>query len=508
MWRGTFAGSPVAIKICSLTPRHPSDDSRAAIQHFRRETTRYYHLRHPCIVQFFCVVHHNPSNHLLLVTELMKGGSLYHALEKLRRAGAKALPLSALLRTCTHIANGLAYLHASNFSFGDLKSMNVLLSEQPDTKRHTFSPGTQAKLCDFGLSRNLDRLIPMETHVPARNGPAGTYAYLAPEAFSGLPVDDTHAPKAADVYALAIVLWELATLRSPWPQKQPLQLFRLVVKEGQRPTWPSRNTLPAGFIRLVERCWLQDAAKRPTADQVARGLATLLDAFGDTAATPSSPVIRSSAFTRHSVSSLHSKEAMRVAFGADLLSEDVDGLSSDRLDDIDLEQYGGGNGHWQGYDGEPQTGGLESITDDLVDVVVDVDDDDDRLDDAHDFESFAYATMVEGAAEAKQMPTILLAKPLRRDGKLGMLDAIKNMDSTIKDMDGMKDMANVTHMTTSSVESSSAAGSNASSAARLRKYSIPSVACGIDEELQALERESEVGVDSVGVSMFARPHFR
>lgn len=321
VWRGTFAGSPVAIKVCPLSPPTETPTSRAAIQHFRRETARYHHLRHPCIVQFFCVVHHTPTNSLLLVTELMKGGSLYHALKTLRRIGVSQLPLVAVLRVASHVANGLAYLHASGFSFGDLKSMNVLLSEPPDVQRRSFARTTQAKLCDFGLSRRLDRLLPAETHVPARCGPAGTFAYLAPEAFAGLPVSDANAPKAADVYALAIVLWELATVRSPWSGKQPLQLLRLVAKEGCRPPWPDHHALPPGLIHLVEACWQQKARLRPTAAQVAAGLAAMLDAVVD---APGSPVELSqpAVFRRSSVSSFtDSKQALTRTFGVDLLAD-------------------------------------------------------------------------------------------------------------------------------------------------------------------------------------------
>lgn len=280
---GTFSGSPVAIKVCAA-PK-PSDNTSAltSVHHFRRETARYHHLRHPCIVQFFCVVHHAPSNNLLLVTELMRGGSLFQALRILRRLGVLSLPLPTLLRLATHIANGLAYLHASSFSFGDLKSMNVLLSEPVDVTRKMIRPSTQAKLCDFGLSRNLKRLVP--GHDPpgtSSKGPVGTYAYLAPESFTNQYTTDPDAAKAADVYALAIVLWELASLQPPWPNRQPLQLVRLVAKERRRPTWPNKMDLPSNYIKLVQRCWGHEPTQRPTAQIVARELAGMMNELGST----------------------------------------------------------------------------------------------------------------------------------------------------------------------------------------------------------------------------------
>lgn len=211
----------------------------------------------------------------------MKGGSLFSGIAALRNAGFDRLPTENMLRVAQHVTHGLAYLHATAFSFGDLKTLNVLLSAPPDVDNGVLPVGTQAKLCDFGLSRNLKHLVaqgdrrlrPDETQIPARHGAAGTFAYLAPEAFAGLPTDDADAPKRADVYALGVVLWELATLRKPWPGKRPLQLIGLVGREGRRPEWPDDvRYLPDGFVELVERCWAQDPIERPTVDEVAHEL--------------------------------------------------------------------------------------------------------------------------------------------------------------------------------------------------------------------------------------------
>lgn len=159
--------------------------------------------------------------------------------------------------------------------------MNVLLSEEVDIPNASFPPTLQAKLCDFGLSRNLKHLVdaksdprPDETPIPGRKGPAGTFAYMAPEAFGGLPVNDADAPKRADIFALGVVLWELATLRCPWPGKQPMQLIPLVREQGNRPDWTAEELrdLPTEYVQLVQHCWHQDALQRPTVDEVAHRL--------------------------------------------------------------------------------------------------------------------------------------------------------------------------------------------------------------------------------------------
>lgn len=298
VYRGTYAGSPVAIKVCPIAST--SSGNNTAFQHFKRETERFNQIRHPSIVQFFCVVHDAPSSKLYLVTELMKGGSLYHGLQILRRKGFNSLPLAAMLHIAMHISNGLAYLHACAFSFGDLKTMNILLSEPVDVRHGSFTPTTHAKLCDFGLSRNLDRMVRSESVGSSGQGPAGTYAYLAPEAFSKMPVGDARAAKAVDVYALGVVLWELATLQTPWQGKQALQLIRLVVNEGRRPEWPARCTAPQRLRDLITMCWHADPSKRPSSQTAADELARMADDWcssnrkpvEDTRNVPEPPVLR------------------------------------------------------------------------------------------------------------------------------------------------------------------------------------------------------------------------
>lgn len=284
VYRGLFAGCPVAIKVCPLSSTSPK--SRSAAVQFRRESARYATLRHPCITQFFCSLHHSQSNSLLLVTELMRGGSLYDSLSSLRRARVSCLPNESILRIALQITNGLAYLHASKFSFGDLKSMNILLSEHVDVKRAAFAQGTHAKLCDFGLSRNLTHLVPTKSHpspdetvIPGRHGPAGTFAYLAPEAFAGMPTDDPEAPKNADVYALGVVLWELATLKRPWIGLGMLQLVKIVAKEKKKLSWTEKDKqrLPEAYIDLVESCWNTNPRERPSAEHIGNQLERMYD---------------------------------------------------------------------------------------------------------------------------------------------------------------------------------------------------------------------------------------
>ncbi|KAJ1495915.1 kinase-like domain-containing protein, partial [Baffinella frigidus] len=81
----------------------------------------------------------------------------------------------------------------------DVKPENLLLAAG-DVSR----PGA-VKLCDFGLARTRDSEVLNMTTA------AGTLSFIAPEVHRGEGVDEK-----CDVYALAILTWELASLQRPF----------------------------------------------------------------------------------------------------------------------------------------------------------------------------------------------------------------------------------------------------------------------------------------------------
>ena len=104
---------------------------------------------------------------LMMVMELVVGGTLHHAL-----GTTPVLSIEARAGYLLDVVNGLAALHRCRpfpIVHGDLKSMNVLLS----------ADRTTAKVCDFGLAKAA---VTMATSTGAPNGGAGgTVGFRAPE---------------------------------------------------------------------------------------------------------------------------------------------------------------------------------------------------------------------------------------------------------------------------------------------------------------------------------------
>jgi hypothetical protein len=78
---------------------------------------------------------------------------------------------------------------------------------------------------------------------------------LAPELFS-----DAVLSEKADVYAFAMVLWEMLTEKKPYVGKTHLQVA-MGVCHGERPDLPP--FAPPGLKALIRKCWAGDPGKRP-----------------------------------------------------------------------------------------------------------------------------------------------------------------------------------------------------------------------------------------------------
>ncbi|RAL40211.1 hypothetical protein DM860_008351 [Cuscuta australis] len=144
-------------------------------------------MRHPNLVTLYgCTSKHGPE--LLLVYEYVPNGTLSDHLHGKWSNGTRRLQWQTRMDIAVETARALAYLHASGIIHRDVKTSNILLT-------NNFS----VKVADFGLSR----LFPSDvTHVST--GPQGTPGYVDPEYHKCYHLTDK-----SDVYSFGIVLIEL-----------------------------------------------------------------------------------------------------------------------------------------------------------------------------------------------------------------------------------------------------------------------------------------------------------
>jgi len=169
--------------------------------------------------------------------ELVEAGSLYDAIHTNRHPALREV--SVRLRVALEVASALAYLHHRGVVHKDVKSFNVLLTQD-----------FHAKLCDFGLARLKSTLN------TGRLQHAGTPAYMAPELFR-----QGHYTEKVDVFAFAVLLWELLTLEVPFDGLDAL-LIRPKVESGAPLHVPSAGC-PPDIRQLLHECWSVDGDQRP-----------------------------------------------------------------------------------------------------------------------------------------------------------------------------------------------------------------------------------------------------
>jgi serine/threonine protein kinase len=203
------------------------------LKSFEREVVVLATLNHPALLKFVGAIDSPP---FCIITEWMSGGTLYNDLHKSHRLDATQLTIAAI-----DIARGMNFLHSMSIIHRDMKSLNVLLTGDG-----------YARICDFGFSRSLSSRDQRMTNN------IGTPHWMAPEILAGNGVYD----EKVDVYAYAVVLWEILTKKVPYGLMESAQIVTQVAMNDIRPPIP--KTTPKPIQNFITDCWARDPESRPT----------------------------------------------------------------------------------------------------------------------------------------------------------------------------------------------------------------------------------------------------
>lgn len=224
-----------------------------------REARHAASLRHAAFVKVHAI--ESDGSNQFIVMELVHGRTLKSAL-----ADGKP-PLATALDWVGQIADAMAAAHASGLVHGDLKPTNLMI--EADGK---------IRILDFGLALRQDTLA---TATLPTGEPQGTIAYMAPERLLGAQPD-----ARADVYALGVILYEMACGKRPFATLSGLALAAAQVQTSSD-GWDYPDTLSAPIIALIRSMTAQRAEHRVAQmAEVLRRLAGLRVGAGDTAALP------------------------------------------------------------------------------------------------------------------------------------------------------------------------------------------------------------------------------
>jgi tetratricopeptide (TPR) repeat protein/tRNA A-37 threonylcarbamoyl transferase component Bud32 len=224
-----------------------------ATPRFHREYEALTRLNHPNIVRVYEYGLHD--GHPWLTMEILQGRSLQSRVRDVGKPGEPARN-AEIVRAVGYVADALQYIHERGLIHRDLKSDNVVVL-----------PDGRVKLLDFGSARVLDALEPI-----TRQGEfVGTFAYAAPEQLAGRPADHR-----ADLYALGVLMYRLATGRFPFESEDPRELARMHAAAIPVPPRERVAGIPAELDALILRSLEKNPDSRPVD---ARAVADVLRAL-------------------------------------------------------------------------------------------------------------------------------------------------------------------------------------------------------------------------------------
>ncbi len=209
----------------------------SAVKRFFREAQLASQLAHPntvSVIEFG----QDATGRMYMAMELVRGETL--AVLATREG---AVTLARLVRFAVQMCDALEAAHAIGIVHRDLKLENVMV----------LAGGRDLiKVLDFGLARSVLDAGPRAT---ATGLIAGTPRYLAPEvALRGA------APAGAqDVYALGVMLGELATGHELWLAPTMEELF---AKKASGP--PALDNVPRELEAILQRMLAVEVTARPT----------------------------------------------------------------------------------------------------------------------------------------------------------------------------------------------------------------------------------------------------
>jgi serine/threonine protein kinase len=198
--------------LCVKLFPHVTGDSWDNVSYFEREVTAQIRLVHPHILPVVDFgLQSRPHRNPFVVFPFCAGGNL-RTLQRERRYH----PLAAVLPVLEQLAAALDHAHASGYVHGDVKPENMLFS----------ADRTQAFLSDFGMSNVFAVQERFSTVIQGPQG--GTTAYFSPEQIS-----DNQQTPLSDIYAFALIAYELLTGHLPFDPRQPTFRQMLAKVQGE-----------------------------------------------------------------------------------------------------------------------------------------------------------------------------------------------------------------------------------------------------------------------------------
>lgn len=220
----------VAIKI--LRPEYTNDED--FVHKFKRESVAAASLSHPNIVGIFDVGEEDGIYYIVM--EYVKGLTLKQYIRNNTRLNYKET-----LKITKQIAEALEHAHKNGVVHRDIKSQNILITDDKIVK-----------VTDFGIARaassstmtNTERIM-------------GSVHYFSPEQARGGYTD-----QRTDIYSLGVVMYEMLTGRLPYDAESPVSVALKHIQDSIVEPSDVCPEIPKAVNDIVVKAMEKDMAKR------------------------------------------------------------------------------------------------------------------------------------------------------------------------------------------------------------------------------------------------------
>jgi serine/threonine-protein kinase len=210
----------IALKFLSPELTHIPDVK----DRFMREAQAAAALDHPNI----CTVYEfdEAEEKTFISMAFVEGQSLRKKIE------SGPLELDEALRIATQVAEGLLIAHKKGIVHRDIKSANIMVTED-----------NQAKIMDFGLARMTGGTL-----LTQEGTAMGTIAYMSPEQARGEAVDHR-----SDIWSWGVVLYEMLTSELPFKGDHEQAIVFSIRKDKPKPLTELQSEIPVSIGQVVDK---------------------------------------------------------------------------------------------------------------------------------------------------------------------------------------------------------------------------------------------------------------